>query len=179
MATIQLWINEIISSVGWTRQGSVPYLDAQDQPTNYIYSTSRNTNSDVFGFTNTLLSGTINSVLLYVYAYGVNSSNFSTYLSDNNVGLGPPTSWGWVYVDVSSILDTWEKINSASIYFDRPNTTNNAGVDAAYLLVDYTEGPIQNAFNKLSHPSASSSWNKIDYASEPPVSNAWNKLKYG
>jgi len=122
---------------GWTKVGTSPYLDTQNQPTDYIYSAGRNKNSGNYGFTNSSGSGTINSVTLYIYAYGVASADFTTLLSGTDTGLGPPTSWGWVSVDVSTILDTWTKINDATVLFDRPNATNEAGVDAAYLLVDY------------------------------------------
>jgi len=137
MADLQLWVASEQSTGAWNTTGSTPYLDAQDQPTNYIYSTGRNADSGVYLFDTTSETGTITSVTLYIYAYGVASSNFTSILSGSDTGLGPPASWGWVNVDVSSILTTWAQINAATIYFDRPNTTNDAGVDAAYLYVVY------------------------------------------
>ena len=138
MATLELYVNNEDSTGAWTTVGSAPYLGIQDQPTNYIYSTTRNSNSGVYSFTNSgKTSETITSVYLYIYAYGVASSNFTTILNATNTGLGCPTSWGWVNVNVSSILTTWAEIDAVTMYFDRPNTTNNAGVDAAYLYVTY------------------------------------------
>ena len=128
-----------LSSDLWTDVGASPYLTAQDEPTNYIYSDSRNKDSGYYGFANTSTVGTINSVYLYIYAYGVSTADFDVLLNDTDTGLGPPAgAWQWVNVDVSSILTTWDAINAATLYFDRPNTTNEAGVDAAYLYVDYT-----------------------------------------
>lgn len=133
-----LYVNGIATSTGWTRVGTSPYLGTQNQPTDYIYSVSRNANSDTFNFADSSDLGTINSVTLYIYAYGVAETNFDTFINSTNTGLGPPTSWGWVSVDVSSILTTWAEINAATMYFDRANTADNAGVDCAYLLVNYT-----------------------------------------
>ena len=137
MATLQLWVDNEDSSGSWTTAGTTPYLDAQDQPTNYIYSTARNQNSGVYSFESTAQAGTITSVYLYIYAYGVSGSDFTTYVNATNTGLGPPAAWGWVNVDVSAVLTSWDAINAATIYFDRPNTENDAGVDAAYLYVTY------------------------------------------
>ena len=137
MSTLQLWVDNEDSTGAWTTAGTAPYLDAQDQPTNYIHDTDRNHDSGVYSFESTTETGTINSVTLYIYAYGVSSSDFTTFVGATDTGLGPPTSWGWVNVDVSSILTTWAQINAATIYFDRVNTTNDAGVDAAYLYIDY------------------------------------------
>ncbi|MBZ9577874.1 hypothetical protein KJA13_02450 [Patescibacteria group bacterium] len=139
--TLSLYVNTEVSVGVWTTAGTVPYLNAQDQPTNYIYSIGRNSDSGVYGFADTAQTGTINSVYLYIYAYGVASTNFTTYINSTDTGLGPPTSWGWVSVNVSTILTTWDAINAATCYFDRPNTTDNAGVDAAYFYVDYTPAP--------------------------------------
>jgi len=127
------------SENNWTNVGASPYLTAQDQPTNYIYSNGRNKNSGNYSFANTSTIGIINSVYLYIYAYGVATNDFEAVLSGVGTGLGPPAgSWQWVSVDVSSILTTWDAINAATVLFDRPNTDNEAGVDAAYLYVDYT-----------------------------------------
>lgn len=138
--TLSLYVNSL-DIAAWTTAGVSPYLDVQDQPTNYIYSVKRNTDSGNYGFTDTAVTGTINSVTLYIYAYGVASTDFTAFLSGTSTDLGPSTSWGWVNVDVSAILTTWDAINAATIYFDKSNTTNNAGVDTAYLYVDYNAPP--------------------------------------
>ncbi len=141
--TDTLWVNAFdATSDSWTDVGSSPYLSVQDQPTNYIYTISRNVNSGYYTFQTHAGSETINSVYLYIYAYGASSADFTSEINDTDTGLGPPTSWGWVSVDVSTILTTWNLINTATLLFDRPNTTNSAGVDAAYLYIDYT--PVAN-----------------------------------
>lgn len=142
MAQVQLWVDNEDSTGAWSTVGTTPYIDTQNEPTAYIYSTGRNSLSGVFSFQTTGVGGTINWVRLYIYAYGVATSDFEAYLGATATGLGPPAgSWQWVYVDVSSILTSWSAINSATTYFDRPNTQNDAGVDACYILVDYTGAP--------------------------------------
>jgi len=138
MATLSLYVDTEESIGAWTTAGSTPYIDTQNQPTAYIYSTGRNSDSGVYSFQGTAQTGTINYVRIYYYAYGVATTNFAIVLSGSNLGNSAPAgSWQWLYKDISAILDTWNKINATTIYFDRPNTTNDAGVDCAYLYVDY------------------------------------------
>lgn len=141
MAQISLYIGSGGPEVDWTGVGSTPYLDAQDQPTNYIHSSSRNKNSQSYSFDNLPANAvSINSVTLYIYAYGGATNDFEAILGASDAtGLGPPTSWGWVNTSVTSILSSVALVNAATVFFDRRNTTNEAGVDAAYLLVDYEE----------------------------------------
>ena len=139
MATLELWVNEVVSSsVKWTEVGVEPQLDTQNQPTQYIYTTGRRETSDVYGFTN---SGhtveTITSVFLYVYSQTVATSDFTTTINSTDVGLVPTTTWNWANVNVSSILTTWAAIDAATLYFVRANTTNLSNIDAAYLYVTY------------------------------------------
>lgn len=140
MSTLELWVDNEDSAGVWTTVGPTPYIDTQNQPTAYVYSIGRNSLSGVFSFQTTGQTGTITSVTLYIYAYGVASGDFEAILGATGTGLGPPTSWGWVSIDVSTILTSWAEINAATAFFDRPNTQNEAGVDACYLLVEYGAG---------------------------------------
>jgi len=143
MATLSLYVDNEESTGAWTTAGTTPYLGTQNQPTAYIYSTGRNADSGVYSFQGTAQTGTINYVRIYYYAYGVATTNFAIILSGSNLGNSAPAgSWQWLYVDVSAILNTWDAINATTIYFDRPNTTNDAGVDCAYLYVDYTSSTV-------------------------------------
>ena len=185
MTTETLWINSLgTEETGWSTVGSTPYLDSQDQPSNYIYSAERNRNHGNFTFTNSSVgTGTINSVHLYVYCQSVGSDDFNIYLNGNSLGPSIPSSWGWINVNVSSILTSWSLIDSAYILFDRKNTRNRSDVDAAYLYIDYVEssGPTPDTFNDLeysSEPPTGGAWNQLVYESEPPTTNAWNRLKY-
>lgn len=167
----------------WDKYGADPYLNVQNG-IDYVEDNDRNQNCGHFTFQTTSVSGTINNVKLYLYAWGGATNDFEAEINDTGTDLGPPTSPGWVNTEVTSILDTWEKINAATLLLDRRSTTNVAGCDAAYLLIDYTEssGPTLDAFNKLayaSEPPTPGAWNKVAYDSEPPTTGTWNKLKYG
>ena len=142
MATVDLYVTSFDSSATWGNMvWTPPYLNAQDEPANLCSSTSRNDEVGNFGFDTSADLGSINSVKLYLYAYGVATNDFEALIDVVGTGLGPPAgSWSWVNVDVSAILTSWAEVNAALLYLDRPNTTNDAGVDAAYLQVDYTPG---------------------------------------
>jgi hypothetical protein len=144
MATLDLYVNSFdASSDAWDKYGASPYLDAQDG-TNYVEDDDRNNVCGDFGFQTTSETGTINSVTLYLYAYGTATSDFEALLNTSSTGLGPPAgSWQWVSVDVSGILTDWTAINSALLTLDRSNNTNWAGVDAAYLHVDYVGAEVE------------------------------------
>lgn len=138
MATETLWVNSFDATVdSWDKTGASPYLSTQNQPTDYVSDTGRNNNCGYFGFQTSSETGTINSVTLYMYADAVAANDFEAYINDTATGLNPPTSWGWVNVDVSSILTSWAEINAATLLLDRSNTTNLASCDAAYLEIDY------------------------------------------
>jgi hypothetical protein len=144
MSTLQLWVNSFdASSDNWDKYGSSPYLDAQDG-TSYVEDDDRNNVCGDFGFQTTSETGTITSVTLYLYAYGTATDDFDALLNTSDTGLGPPAgSWQWVNIDVSGILTTWTEINSALLTLDRGNTTNWAGVDAAYLEVEYEGAEVE------------------------------------
>lgn len=146
MSVLDLYVNSFDASQdAWDKYGASPYLGAQDG-TNYVEDNDRNNNCGNFGFQTTAETGTINSVTLYLYAYGGATDDFEAYLGASATGLGPPAgSWQWVSIDVSSILTDWTAINSASLLLDRSNTTNWAGVDCAYLHVDY-EGAVTEVY---------------------------------
>lgn len=185
MPTLNLWVNSLgTERTGWLRVGSSPYLNTQDQPANYVYSVTRKDEIGDFNFGDTSQSGTINSVTLYVYGQrGGTIVGFVVGIWDGSswteYALILPTSWGWVS-EVISVLDTWAKINGAKMYIKRPNSTVRTDVDAAYLLVNYTELPL-TGFRKLQYftePPTTGAFNKLKFASEPPVPGAWNKLLY-
>jgi hypothetical protein len=143
MTDLYLWVDNEDSTGAWNTYGSAPYLDAQDS-TNYIDDSDRNNDSGVYSFqASGKTTETINSVTLYMYAWAGQTADFEAILGATATGLNPPTSPGWVSIDVSSILTTWTEIDAATVYFDRSNNTRTGGVDGCYLLVDYTEAATQ------------------------------------
>lgn len=184
MSSVELWVEAFDADKDlWNKYGTPPYLDAQDG-TSYVEDNDRNNDCGYFTFASSSDLGTINSVYLYMYAWGAATNDFEAEINDTGTDLGPPTSAGWVNIEVTPIISTWAEVNSATLMLDRRSTTNVAGCDAAYLLVNYTEsaGPTPDAFNKLayvSEPPTVGAWNKLAYDAGDPTPGTWNKLKYG
>jgi hypothetical protein len=145
MATLDLYVDNEDSTGAWQTVGSPPYISSQNEPTDYIWDDDRNNVSGVYSFETTAQTGTINSVYLHLYVYGVAASDFNAFVSGQDAGNAAVAgAWQWrTAIDVSSILTSWAQINAATVYFDRPNTTNAAGVDCAFLRVDYSEADIE------------------------------------
>lgn len=140
---------------GWTRVGTTPYLSSQDQPTNYVWTATKKAEIGDWSFANTARppTDTINSVTLYVYGQSAGVSGDNTfYIWDGSswtdaVLPALPNTWNWVSVDLSTLLNTWTKIDAAQLYIAHANTTNRSDVDAARLAVDYTAGAISIPLN--------------------------------
>ncbi len=152
----KLWVDSFDSTRDqWTKQGSSPYLDAQDEPRNYVFGQPNGPGSQGgdqigdFGFENHSGTGTINSVMLRVYGRASPSFPDLKYLS---VYLWNGSSWNrimdfkgekayaWKEVDVSSHLNTWSRINGAKIYLETEAEGQKGArqaCDAALLVVDY------------------------------------------
>jgi len=142
MATVTLKVNSAPGSSDWTLNGNTPYLDEQDA-TNYITNNGRNKSSGVFGFANSSDLGTITAVKLFTYGNSVSSNlTIVAQMNDgsttNNYNLALTTSAGWIEIDIVGFIDTWTKINAATVNFIRPNSTVQTDVDASYIQVTYT-----------------------------------------
>lgn len=157
MADVSLYVNQITNeTTKWTEVGVAPYLDTQNQPTSYIYTTGRNDTSDTYGFADSADLGTITSVLLYVYCQSVATSDFTAYVNATQYSINPGTTWAWKSVNVTATLSTWTLVNAATVYFQHANTGNRSDIDCAYLFVTYTPaaGPTNvKTFNGLAKAS--------------------------
>lgn len=147
---LDLWVNvNDESKTDWTRVGANPYLDAIDYNANYVYTDQNNYLVGDFDFEDTSETGTIDSVEVEVYAKSTNNPldiwiwDGSAWQLGGSVTIG--TEWAWYSVDVSSILNTREKINGARMYL----TTASAGlfeVDAGRLHVSYARLDMNGTF---------------------------------
>lgn len=149
LMTINLYVDSFDNSrTGWNKHGLSPYLNSQNQPTDYVELPSGQEliqQVGDFGFTNSEKSSeTINSVYLYVYGRKEKEQDsFSVYLWDGSTWGSPynitSSDWAWTSWDVSSRLDTWVKIDSVKIYLMGANDQEKGqiGADAAYLYVDF------------------------------------------
>jgi len=146
VASVQLWVDGFTDRVsdGWDKIGSSPYLDAQDQPNNYIDSTA--SDKDIGDFTFEDLPSTAVSVVnvtLYVYLKTFPfAGKVRIYVWDGSwqhVGdLGSYNNWNWKTLDLSSVLDTVDEVNNAKMYINSYSYgAYHQLVDAAYLLVYY------------------------------------------
>ncbi|NQU98226.1 hypothetical protein HQ533_02060 [Candidatus Woesearchaeota archaeon] len=131
----------------WIPVGTTPYLNAQDEPNHYVWIDRRNVETyGDFNFTNSSVSGTIDSVYLYVYGYKVSALDILLIQLWNGSTWTPYTftltAYGWQSYNVSTVLDTWAKIDGAKIYLDADNNIPGGKgaiyVDAAYLNVSYS-----------------------------------------
>ena len=92
--TLDLYIDSFDATKDlWAKVGSTPYLDAQDEPNNYIYSPFQGNGSKHgdqigdFGFENTTQTGTIISVKLRVYGHASTSNPDECYYARARVGI--------------------------------------------------------------------------------------------
>ena len=72
------------TNTAWTEVGASPYLDAQDEPTNRIWTATKKAEEGYFSFDNTSRppTDTLNSVTLYVYGMsssGVDRDSYEMY----------------------------------------------------------------------------------------------------
>lgn len=141
---VNQWVNVIDE---WTRVGADPYLNAQDQPTNYVHVSAKTMAEGDWNFTDVSADGssyTLHSVQLVMY-YDAGSEKVAATLYDGSgwsgdyIFTGSPYSWGWA--DVSAFLNTKTKIDDALLHLESQAAggwSGTVGVDAAYILVNLT-----------------------------------------
>ncbi|MCK4266990.1 MAG: hypothetical protein KAX31_06890, partial [Thermoplasmata archaeon] len=128
----------------WTEVGAAPYLDAQDQPTNIIRTTSDGAESGDYTFQDSTITGTFSSSQVGLYANnddGAGNDDFDVWIYDGSVWtlVGTPniagTTWAWYTLDTSAILDTQAKIDAAKLYveFNRVGQTDDVRIDCARI----------------------------------------------
>jgi len=126
----------------WTEVGTSPYLDAQDQPTNYIYNASKKAAQGYFGFEDSGSLGVIGTVNLEMY--GWNASALDVHDLDMNGNAYnisfPQGAWGWSTVDITSDYSDWSIISNASLQIISENNNNAVSIDVARIVVYYAAG---------------------------------------
>ena len=138
--------------VDWTEVGNSPYL--HDTDTDYIdklTSKTKTYSEGCWSFPNSAGSGTITNVKLRFENYRTNlyadDSGVVVYVWDGAswVYAGTLTlmwtSYAWEEIDVSSILNSWAKINGAKVYIVATmaiGITNTLYVRRLTRKVDYT-----------------------------------------
>jgi len=148
--TIDLYVNSFDSRITeWTNYGTTPYLNIQDQPTNWILSPDINDkiHGDFFFDDMPSNATVINSVVLHTYSQcpgGKGTMQFDGYIW-NGVGYTKYADichsirgvWGWDE-QIVGILNTPERVNNTKIYLKtRPFGTGAGSADTMFLRVDY------------------------------------------
>jgi len=150
--------------VAWTEVGSSPYL--HNTNTDYIdklTSKTKTYSEGCWSFPNSAGSGTINSVKLRFEDYRTNldgDASMDVYVWDGTswvyVGYlnSYHTSYAWEELDVSSILNTWDKINGAKVYLQTSTATLTDTLYVRRLTrkVDYTEAAIIETITAKNFP---------------------------
>jgi len=144
--TFSLWVDGFTNteSTGWTLTGTTPYLNAVDNPTNIVSTSTTGSIISRFNFTDTTPRGVITSVKVCIYAKTAGNEFLKIELY-NTTG-GPytiatatlTTSYAWYNYSCITTLSTWIQINAAQL---RLTATKNSVmsavyVDAALLSVD-------------------------------------------
>lgn len=151
------WVNATTDTETpkWNTIGANPWLDTND--TSYIDTNVDGRKSGDYSFPNSGGSGTIDSVFIRMrdrrsLVSGLN--NYDVYLYDGSSwqiiasGLIPSNTFFMdeIDIDVSAILNTWTKINSAQIYvvFHKFGTsTVIIYVSQCIRIVNYTVSAVQ------------------------------------
>ena len=124
MNTIVLYVNSYNQfSSDWTRVGGSPYLDVVDYNLNYIHAKKNNYEIGNFGFEDSeILEGLIQSVTLEIYAKQTQINNhLEVNIWDgeswtNSITIhDPQPQWSWIYSNLTSELDSWNKIDQLEI----------------------------------------------------------------
>ncbi|MFC1487586.1 hypothetical protein ACFLRN_07880 [Thermoproteota archaeon] len=147
----------------WTRVGTNPFLDSIDYNSNYVHASKNNYKIGDFGFEDSgLSSGTIQSVSIQIYAKQTLINNhLEVYLWDgtswtHTVIHDPQTSWGWINSTVTTLLNSWTKIDSAKIYLQTATGAGLYEVDCARIAVNYTQADNYQIDLEVQ-------WNNIDF----------------
>lgn len=109
---------------GWTKVGSTPYLQYVDYAVNYIDTNVSDDATGDFGIEDTAQVGFPSTVEVSIFCMRDTPQGYiNVYVDDGggfvNAGtITPDETWAWKALDVSSILDTFTKVNAAKVYFE-------------------------------------------------------------
>jgi len=137
----------------WVENGASPYLGAVDYPTNWIYQLEGgNKKEGNFSFADSTMAQqaeTLTKVELSIRRYDEDSPDtgapvLRAYVWDGSAWtyFDVPASlfaWAWKTVDITSVIDTWAKLDGCKIYLSvvvGPGGLSE--VDAAKLIATTT-----------------------------------------
>lgn len=154
MGTESLYVNGFNSvNEQWTEVGAAPWLN--DNTSNNINTKNDEDYHEEFTFSDHVGSETLNSATLYMEVQGNSGRNDYVVVDiydgsswSNIVELDPDNdSYQWFNYDVSTVLDSWIKVNSAKlrVQYQRSGSpaTQTIYVRRAYIYVDYSAAETQ------------------------------------
>ena len=110
------------STLDWTEVGNTPYLRYIDYDVHYISTDADGNVEGDFDFEDTAQGGypTIVEIALRIRSTTAGDDRVIVWIFDGsdwaNIGtITPTTSWQWLNVDISSVLDTFTKVNAAML----------------------------------------------------------------
>ena len=110
---------------GWNRTGSTPYADYIDYDVNYVDSNTPDEEIGDFTIEDTAQGGypTVVEVALYCRQAAGGDDQIEIFVDDGVSGfvsvgrVTPDEAWSFKTIDVSSVLDTFTKVNAAKLYW--------------------------------------------------------------
>ncbi len=143
-----LYVNSFDGSqTDWIEAGASPYLN--DQDSNYIYVQSSNKPVEGnFGYADhNQGSGQILSARVYFETKANGNDKFSVSLYDDawqSIGIIDPCSgYNWKYIDVTSYLNSWSKVDNCQvkITYESGSNKREVYVRRSYLDIEYAGNP--------------------------------------
>jgi hypothetical protein len=158
----------------WIEVGSSPYLDAIDG-TNRIYTASDNNQEGDFTFSDTAVSGAFSSSQIELYSYQAGTSEtIDVYIHDgtswNYMGfITPASSYSWLTLDTSSVLDTKAKIDAAQMYvvYQKSGPSHTVSIDASRIYWSATSTLLYQMdieFNTTDVPLVNDNYLQLNYS---------------
>lgn len=151
----------------WATAGTSPYLNAQDQPTNYIYSSSTGAISSWYTFADTSGIGSGFTVNLSIYWQCPSGDSFPEWgidwtgdgIADASGSFTTQSTWGWVATGTIAGLDTATEINSARVHF----THNKGGAGPDQVNIDAARLGIYKTATTNYNIDFEYNWSTADY----------------
>jgi len=145
MTTEEVYTDAIDNTyLEWTGVGNTPYL--QNTDSDLINKNIAGKKEGCWTFPNSVGSGTINSVKLRFEGRVsiVDANGWRVYVWDGSSWINagafypPSTSYAWYEKDVSTILNTWTKINGCKVYIVSIRASGIIYVRRLTRKVDYS-----------------------------------------
>jgi hypothetical protein len=190
----------------WTGVGSTPYLGAQDQPSNYIYTSSNNADEGWFDFPSTTLTGSL-SINITIYCNnndGAGNDGADVWVDYTGTGAGTNVGrvaqhTSWQYDAISLGTHTVSEVNNLRVRFEYHRSGPSDDVRIDHVMIGIRTGSTNYELDLEAHftglPQVSNEylsvyggvqgtenlqldvWNGIQYVTLiPDIQTGWNHV---